>query len=153
VTARARPPYDVGQAVEFRPVSCRDTTSVAWRTGEYVGPGGVGARGWHRVKIDSFGTIELLPQRRIRACAPVVVKELNTISLEDWTPGQPAERWCAVRVVERYAWDGRVRLRVEVLEGPERGRVVSGLSESNLRDRPPMDARLARSPGVNDAAE
>lgn len=59
---------------------------------------------------------------------------LNTISLEDWTPNQPTERWCSVRVLERYEFDGRPRLRVEILEGPERGRVVAGLSPSNLRD-------------------
>lgn len=61
--------------------------------------------------------------------------EMNALSLEDWVPGQPDEQWRAVRVVERYNWDGRTRLRVELLEGPERGRVVSGLSESNLRLR------------------
>ena len=58
---------------------------------------------------------------------------LNTISLEDWTPGQPDERWCAVEVVERYDFDGMPRLKVRVLEGPEVGRVVSGLSPGNLR--------------------
>lgn len=58
---------------------------------------------------------------------------LNTISLEDWAPGQPAERWCAVTVLDRYAVDGRQRLKVQILEGPESGRVVSGLSPNNLR--------------------
>lgn len=61
--------------------------------------------------------------------------ELNTVSLEDWAPGQPDERWCAVEVVERYSWDGRERLRVKVMEGPEVGRVVSGLNQTNLRER------------------
>ncbi len=59
---------------------------------------------------------------------------LNTISLEDWTPGQPAERWCRVTVVERYSFDGVPRLKVRIEEGPEAGRVVSGLCPGNLRD-------------------
>lgn len=59
--------FTAGQAVEFCPVSCRDTSAVTWREGVYVSPGEDVARGWHRVKIDSFGTIELFPARRIRA--------------------------------------------------------------------------------------
>lgn len=62
--------FTEGQPVEFCPVSCRDTSQVTWRSGVYLGPGGVGARGWHRVKIDSFGTVELIPERRLRN-APV----------------------------------------------------------------------------------
>jgi len=73
--------------------------------------------------------------RAPRAGVAIPTMEMNAVSLEDWAPGQPDERWCAVRVVERYDWDGRTRLRVELLEGPERGRVVSGLSDSNLRTR------------------
>lgn len=55
--------FTVGQLVEFCPVSCRDTSQVKWRDGVYVGP--VEHR-WHRVKVDSFGTVECLPLRRIR---------------------------------------------------------------------------------------
>lgn len=58
---------------------------------------------------------------------------LNTISLEDWTPGQPAERWCRVTIADRYSFDGAPRLKVRVEEGPETGRVISGLSPGNLR--------------------
>ena len=58
---------------------------------------------------------------------------LNTISLEDWAPKQPAARWCRVTIVERYSFDGAVRLKVRIEEGPEAGRVVSGLSPGNLR--------------------
>ena len=59
---------------------------------------------------------------------------LNTISLEDWQPKQPTERWCGVEVIERYHFDNAPRLKVRILEGPERGRVVSGLSPGNLRE-------------------
>ena len=58
---------------------------------------------------------------------------LNTASLEDWYPKMPAEILRRVEVVERYEYDGRSRLSVRILEGPEVGRVVSGLSPSNLR--------------------
>jgi hypothetical protein len=66
--------------------------------------------------------------------ALIVTLYLNTISLEDWTPGQAAERWCRVTIVERYSFDGESRLKVRIEEGPEAGRVVSGLSPGNLRD-------------------
>lgn len=58
---------------------------------------------------------------------------LNTVSLEDWTPNQPPERWCAVAIRRRYEFDGQPRVEVEILDGPEAGRVVSGLSPGNLR--------------------
>lgn len=60
--------FQPGDAIEFCPVSCRDTSLVKWRTGEYVGSDQ--SRGWHRVKTDAFGTIELLPLRRIRERSP-----------------------------------------------------------------------------------
>lgn len=63
------------------------------------------------------------------------VMEMNTLSLEDWAPGQPDEMWRAVKIVDRYLWDGRTRLRVEILEGPESGRVVSAIGEGSLRTR------------------
>lgn len=59
--------FTPGQTVEFCPVSCRDTSAIKWRDGEYVGPGTDVARGWHRIKIDSFGTVELIPARRVRS--------------------------------------------------------------------------------------
>ena len=58
---------------------------------------------------------------------------LDTSGLEDWAPSHPAERWCRVEILERYEFDGRPRLRVKILEGPEKGRIVSGLSPGNLR--------------------
>ncbi len=60
---------------------------------------------------------------------------LNTISLEDWRPRQPAERWCRVEVLERYYFDNAPRLKVRILEGSEKGRVVGGLSPGNLSSR------------------
>jgi hypothetical protein len=62
-----RETFDPGQSVEFCPVSCRDTSSVKWRPGVYVGDLAGAQAGWHRVKIDAFGTIELIPWRRLRA--------------------------------------------------------------------------------------
>lgn len=59
---------------------------------------------------------------------------LNTSSLEDWYPGQPAEILRPVTIVERYEFDGRPRLKVRIDDGPEKGRIVSSLSPSNLRD-------------------
>jgi hypothetical protein len=61
-----RKAFTPGQAVEFCPVSCRDTSSVKWRPGVYVGD----LAGWHRVRIDAFGTLELIPQRRLRGVKP-----------------------------------------------------------------------------------
>ena len=71
-------------------------------------------------------------RRRYGHAAKASWQYLNTISLEDWRPRQPAERWCRVEVLERYYFDDRPRLKVRILEGPEKGRVVSGLSPSNL---------------------
>ena len=70
---------------------------------------------------------------------------LNTISLEDWKPKQPDERWRRVDVVDRYEFDGRPRVSVRILEGPEKGRVVTGLSPGNLRStRSSGDVRRSR---------
>lgn len=66
--------------------------------------------------------------------ALIVALYLNTISLEDWVPKQPAERWCRVTVIDRYSFDGSPRLKVRIEEGPEAGREVTGLSPGNLRD-------------------
>ena len=66
---------------------------------------------------------------------PLIVLEMNASSLEDWYPGQPAEAWREIEVVERYYFDNVPRLSVRILEGPERGRVVSGLSPGNVRER------------------
>lgn len=57
---------------------------------------------------------------------------LNTVSLEDWYPHQPDTVLRQVTVIERYEWDGAPRLKVRIDEGPEKGRIVSGLSPSNL---------------------
>ena len=62
---------------------------------------------------------------------------LNTLSLEDWAPGQPDEIWRKVEVTETYTWDQVPRIKIRILEGPEKGRVVSGLSPSNLRESKP----------------
>lgn len=61
---------------------------------------------------------------------------LNCTSLEDWYPGQPAVTMRRVRVVDRRAFDGAPRVDVEILEGPETGRIVTGLSPGNLREQP-----------------
>jgi ribosomal protein S28E/S33 len=59
---------------------------------------------------------------------------LNTISLEDWKPKQPNERWCAIEIVDQYLGDNNVpRVNVRILEGPEKGRTVFGLSKGSLR--------------------
>jgi len=46
----------------------------------------------------------------------------------------PDEILRQVRVAEVYDWDGLTRYAVKILEGPEKGRIVSGLSKSNLRE-------------------
>jgi len=62
---------------------------------------------------------------------------LNTLSLEPWKPKQPDYIFRRVEVVKRYAWDGKQRVEVKILEGPEKGRVVSSLSPSNLHKKKP----------------
>lgn len=69
---------------------------------------------------------------------------LNTISLEDWKPKQPDERWCRVEVVARYDFDGRPRVSARILEGPEKGRVVTGLSPGQLKPTRSYGNRTAR---------
>ena len=60
---------------------------------------------------------------------------LNTISLEDWVPNQPDERLCEVEIESSYIGDNGVeRLNVRILEGPEKGRVVQGLTRGTLRE-------------------
>lgn len=54
-------------------------------------------------------------------------------SLEDWYPGAPSEAWRRVEVVQRYETDCQQRLQVRILEGPERNRLVTGISPGNLR--------------------
>ncbi len=58
---------------------------------------------------------------------------LNTLSLEDWAPNQPDQLWRRVEVVDRYDFDGRPRVSARILEGPEKGRVVTGLSPGQLK--------------------
>ncbi len=60
---------------------------------------------------------------------------MNTVSLEDWYKGQPTEAWRRVEIVEQYEWDGRQRVSVRILEGPEAGRVVSGMSPGQIEER------------------
>lgn len=61
--------FTAGQQVEFCPVSCRDTSSIKWRDGIYIRSGQDVARGWYYIKVDAFGTIELIPARRVRSKA------------------------------------------------------------------------------------
>jgi ribosomal protein S28E/S33 len=60
---------------------------------------------------------------------------LNCTSLEDWHPGQPAVIMRRVEVVDRRTFDGAPRVDVRILEGPETGRVVTGLSPGNLTEQ------------------
>jgi hypothetical protein len=60
---------------------------------------------------------------------------LNCTSLEDWYPGQPAVTLRKVEIVDRREFDGAPRVDVRILEGPEAGRIVTGLSPGNLVSR------------------
>jgi ribosomal protein S28E/S33 len=58
--------------------------------------------------------------------------KLNTPALEGSMRAQVLRM---VRVVGRYCFDGSQRVEVEILTGPEKGRVVRGLGVGNLRHK------------------
>lgn len=65
-----------------------------------------------------------------RRAQPLLV--LDAASLEDWQPGQADVLWREVEVLDRYLFDGRSRVSVRLLEGPESGRTVTGLSPTQV---------------------
>ena len=60
---------------------------------------------------------------------------LDTHSLEDFKKGAPSSIIRKVKVRDIYDYDGPKRVSVEIVEGPEYGRMVTGLSPSNLQDK------------------
>ena len=58
--------------------------------------------------------------------------KLNTAALEG---SMRAEVLRPVRLVRRYVFDFQQRVEVEILTGPEKGRLVSGLSAGSLRHK------------------
>lgn len=57
---------------------------------------------------------------------------MNTASLEGWYKGQPAVIYRRIKLVDYYDFDGVGRVAVEILDGPEKGRKVTGQSPGQL---------------------
>lgn len=59
------------------------------------------------------------------------IRSLDCVSLEEWEP-KKTQAIRTVEVLEHYTTDGSPRITVRILEGPERGRIVTGLCPNNL---------------------
>jgi hypothetical protein len=57
---------------------------------------------------------------------------MNVSSMEDWYKGQPAVVHRRVKLVDYYTFDQHTRVSVEILDGPEKGRKITGQSPGQL---------------------
>lgn len=64
---------------------------------------------------------------------PGEIVKVNTAYIEGWYPNRPAEVLRKAEIIGIHEYDKVPMISVKILEGPEQGRILTGLTRSALR--------------------